>query len=96
MPWDQLPHYVLKLQCQVTVVRSNGFCFLHAVCMEQLYMDHDEMVTLDNTESGILDHMVANLNYCKLFHTGHVLKDMQRYFKFGMDCDSVCNIWQQL
>ena len=26
---------------------------------------------------------MSNVNYCKLFHTGHVLKDTHRYFKFG-------------
>ena len=91
MPWDQLPHYVFKLQCQVTMVRSDGFCFLHAVGMV-LYMDHDEMITLDNTESSILDHLASSVNYYKLFHTGHVLKDTQRYFKFGMYCKNVLNL----
>ena len=40
MPWDKLPHYVHKLQHQVTPNKANGFCFLHAVCMT-LYMDYD-------------------------------------------------------
>ena len=73
------------------MVRSNGFCFLHAVGMV-LYMDHDEMVTLDTMESNILDHMASTVNYYKLFHTGHVLKDTQRYFKFGMHCENVLNL----
>ena len=33
------------------------------------------MVALDNMESSILDHMASNVNYYKLFHMGHVLKD---------------------
>ena len=72
-------------------VRSDGFCFLHAVGMV-LYMDHDEMVTLDNMESSILDHLPSNVNYYKLFYTGHVLKDAQRYFKFGMYCKNVLDL----
>ena len=57
-----------------------------------LYMDHDEMVTLYNMESSILDHLAANLNYYKLFHTGHVLKNAQRYFKFEMYCEIALNL----
>ena len=91
MPWDQLPHYVFKLQCQVNMVRSDRFCFLHAVC-KLLYMDHDEMVTLDNMESSILDYLASSVNYYKLFHTGHVLKDAQRYFKFGTYYENVFNL----
>ena len=57
-----------------------------------LDMDHDEVVTLDNTESSILDHMASNVNYYKLFHTGHALKDTHRYFKFGMYCENVLDL----
>ena len=91
MPWDHLPYYIIKLQCQVTPVVSDGFCFLHAVSMI-LHMDHDEVVTLENMESSILDHMASNVNCYKLFHTGHVLKDIQRYFKCGMYCKNVLNL----
>ena len=87
MPWDQLLHYIFKIQYQVTAVRCDGFCFLHAVGMV-LYIDHDEMVTLANMESSILDHLAASDNYYKLFHTGHVLKDVQRYFKYGTYCEN--------
>ena len=55
-------------------------------------MYHDEMVTLDKMESSILDHMASNVNYYKLFRTGHVLKDVQRYFKFGTHCDNVFDL----
>ena len=91
MHWDQLPHYIYKLQCQVTPNRANGFCFLHAVCMT-LYMDHAEDMTLDKMQSTIFDHMAANVNYYKQFHKGHVLKDVKRYFKFGTYCDSVVDL----
>ena len=91
MPCDQLCHYIIKLWCQVTAVRSDGFCFLHAVSMI-LAMDHDELITLDKMQSSILDHMEANVNYYKCFHTGHVLKDAKRYFKFGTYCDSVLDL----
>ena len=91
MPCNQLPIYICKLGCQVTVVRSDGFCFLHAVGMV-LYMDHEEMVTLDTMESSILDHLASNVNYYKLFHTGHVLKDIQRYFKLGAYCENVLDL----
>ena len=91
MPWNQLPLYVYNLGCQVMTVRSDGFCFLHAIEMV-LYMDHDEVVTLDTMESTMLDHLASNVNYFKLLHTGHVLKDTQRYFKFGMYCENVLNL----
>ena len=91
MSWDQLPHYIIKLQCQVTLIKSDGFCFLCTVSMI-LHMDHDEVVTLVNMESSILDHIVSNVNYYKLFHTGHVLWDTQRYFKFGMSCENVLDL----
>ena len=91
MPWDQLSLYVYNLSHQVTTVRSDGFCFLHAVEMV-LYMDHDEVVMLDSMESTILECLVVNVDYCKLFHKGHVLKDAKRYFKFGMYCYSVLNL----
>ena len=55
-------------------------------------MDHDEEMTLGKLQSSILDHMTANVNYYKQFHTGHVLKDMKRYFKFGTYCDSVLDL----
>ena len=57
-----------------------------------LCMDHDEEMTLDKLQSSILDHMAANVNYYKQFHTGHVLKDVKRYFKFGTYCDSVLDL----
>ena len=91
MPWDQLYLYIYDLGHQVTQVRANGFCFLHAVEMV-LYMDHDEVVTFDSMESTILGHLAANVNYYKLFHTGDVLKDAERYFKFGMYCDNVLDV----
>ena len=55
-------------------------------------MDHDEEMTLGKLQSIILDHMAANVNYYKQFHTGHVLKDVKRYFKFGTYCDSVLDL----
>ena len=91
MPWDQLLHYIIKLQCEVTVIRSDGFCFLHTVIMI-LSMNHDEEITLDKMQSSILDHMAANVNYYKQFHTGHLLMDVKRYFKFGTYCDSILNL----
>ena len=36
--------------------------------------------------------MAANVNCYKQFHTGNVLKDMKRYFKFGTYCDSVVDL----
>ena len=91
MPWHQLSLYIYNLGCQVTVVRNDGFCFLHAVGVV-LYINHDEVVTLDSMESTILGHLVSNVNYYKLFHTGDVLKDAQRYLKFGMYCDNVLDL----
>ena len=91
MPWHQLPHYLIKLLCQVTAIRSKGFCFLYAVSMT-LAMDHDEVITLDKMQSSVLDHMASSVNCYKLFHEGHVLKDMKRYFKLGTYCDSVLNL----
>ena len=91
MPWDKLPHYINKLQHQVISNRADGFCFSHAVCMT-LWMDHDEDMTLGKLQSTIFDHMAANVNYYKQFHTGHVMKDMKRYFKFGTYCDSVVDL----
>ena len=88
MLWDQLPQYVLKLQHQVTAIMSDGFCFLHTVCMI-LGMDHDEEMTLGQLQSSILDHMATNVNYYRQFHIGNVLKEMKRYFIFGQYCDRV-------
>ena len=55
-------------------------------------MDHDEEMTLGKLQSSILDHMAANVNYYKQFHTGNVLKDMKRYFKFGTYCNSIVDL----
>ena len=55
-------------------------------------MDHDEEMTLGKLQSSILDHMAANVNYYKQFHTWNVLKDMKRYFKFGTYCDSIVDL----
>ena len=57
-----------------------------------LCMDYDEEMTLVKLLSSILDHLAVNVNYYKQFHTGHVLKDMKRYFKFGIYCDSVLDL----
>ena len=65
--------------------------FLHAVCMT-VCMGYDEEMTLGKLQITILDHMTANVNYYKQFHTGNVLKDMKRYFKFGTYCDSVVDL----
>ena len=55
-------------------------------------MDRDEVVTFDSMERTILGHLAANVRDYKLFHTGDVLKDSERYFKFGRYCDSTwCN-----
>ena len=89
--WDQLPQYVFKLQHQVMAIKSDGFWFLHAVHMI-LGMDHAEEKTLDKLQSSILDHMAANVNYYNKFHTGNVLKDVKRYFKFDTCCDSVLDL----
>ena len=50
------------------------------------------MVTFDNTESSILGHLAANVNYYKLFHTGYLLKDTEGYFRFRTYCDNVLNV----
>ena len=55
-------------------------------------MDYDEEMTLGKLQSRILDHMAANVNYYKQFHTGNVLKDVKRYFKFGTYCNSVVDL----
>ena len=39
-----------------------------------------------------MDHLEANVDYYQKFHTGNVLKDVKRYFKFGTYCDSVVDI----
>ena len=57
-----------------------------------LYMDHDEDMILGRLQGTIFSHMAANVNYYRQFHTGHVLKDVKRYFKFGTYCDSVVDL----
>ena len=57
-----------------------------------LFMDHGDVVTFDSMESTILGQLVANINYYKLFHTEDVLKDAERYFKFGMYFDNVLDL----
>ena len=91
MLWDKLPQFIYKLQHQVIPNRADGFCFLHAVCLT-VCMDHDEEMTLGKLQSSILDHMAANVNYYKQFHTGNVLKDVKRYFKFGTYCNSIVDL----
>ena len=68
-----------------------GFVSPNAVEMV-LYMYHDEVVTSDSMESTILVHLDSIVNYYKLFHTGHVLQDAKRYFKFGMYCDNMLDL----
>ena len=91
MSWDQLCLYVYNLVCHVTTVRTDGFCFLHAVEMV-LYMDHYEVVTFDSVESTILGHLATNVSYYKMFHTGDILKDAKKYFKFGTYCDNALHL----
>ena len=50
------------------------------------------MVTLDSMEGTILNHLASSVNYYKLIHVGHVLKDALRYLKFGMYCDNVLDL----
>ena len=55
-----------------------------------LSCDHNEVLTFESMERTILDHLAANVNYYKLFHTGDV--DTERYFKFGTCCDNVLDV----
>ena len=55
-------------------------------------MDYDEEMTLGKLQCSILYHMAATVNYYKQFHTGHVLEDVKRYFKFGTYCDSIVDL----
>ena len=55
-------------------------------------MDHDEDMTLGKLQGSILDHMEANGDYYQKFHTGNVLKDVKRCFKFSTYCDSIVDI----
>ena len=55
-------------------------------------MDLEEDITLSKLQSSILNHMEANTNYYKQFHTGNILKDMKRYFKFVAYCNSVVDL----
>ena len=89
--WDKLPEFIYKLCRQVIPIRDDGFCFLQAVCIA-VCMDHDEDMTIGKLQSSILDHMQANVDYYQKFHTGSILKDMKRYFKFGTYCNSIVDI----
>ena len=91
MPLDKLPQFVDRLCHQVIPIRDDGFCFLQAVCLT-VCMDHDEVMTVGKLQSSILDHMEANVDYYQKFHTGKVLKDVKRYFKFGTYCNSIVDI----
>ena len=91
VPWDKLPDFIEKLWHKVTPVRDDGFCFLRAVCLA-VCMDHDEEMSVKKLQSSVLNHMQANVDYYKKFHTGNVLKDVKRYFKLGTYCDSVVDI----
>ena len=57
-----------------------------------LYFDHNEVVTFHSMESMIMGHLAANVKYYECFHTGDILKDAERYFKFGMYCDNVLSV----
>ena len=91
MPWDQLGIYIYNLGCQFMSVRGDRFCFLYAIEMV-LYSDHNEVVTFDSLASPVLWHLVANVKYYELFHTGELLKDTEGYFKFGSYCDNVLSV----
>ena len=90
MLWDKLPQLLYKLWCQVAPITANGFCFLQAVCLT-VCMDHEEDMTVGKLQSSILNHMEANTNYYKQFHTGNILKELM-YFKFGTYCDSIVDL----
>ena len=89
--WDKLRQLVYKLRRQVIPIKADGFCFLQAVCLT-VCMDHDEDMTLGKLQSSILNHMEANTTYYKQFHTGNILKDVKRYFKFGTYCNSIVDL----
>ena len=91
MLWDKLPQFLYKLCHQVVPIRDDGFFFLQAVCLT-VCMDQDEDMTFGKLQSSILDHMEANVDYYQKFHTGNVLKDMKRYFKFDTYCNSIVDI----
>ena len=76
---------------QVMPVRGDGFYFLNAIDME-LYCDHNEVTTFSSLGSTILGHLAANVKYYKLFNTGDMLKDAERYFKFGRYSGNVLNV----
>ena len=57
-----------------------------------LYSDYNEIVALDSLASNILEHLVANVDYYKQFHTGGILQDSEGYIKFGNYCDNFINV----
>ena len=84
--------YLCLQPCQqVMPYGGDGFCFMNGIDMV-LYCDHDEVVTFDSMESTILDHLAVNGKHYKWFHMGDVLKDRERYFKFGTYCDNVLDV----
>ena len=91
VPWNKLPDFVDKLRHQVIPIRDDGFCFLQAVCLA-VCMDHDEEMSVEKLQSSILNNMEANVDYYQKFHTGNVLKDVKRYFKFGTYYNSIVDI----
>ena len=54
-------------------------------------MEHDEVITSDSMESR-LSHLASNINCYKVFHTGDILKDAEKCFKYGLSCEDVLNL----
>ena len=90
-PWDQLDIYLVSLGCKVMLVKGDGFCFLNAIDLV-LYCGYVEVITLENMVNNILEHLVANADYYKLFHTGDLLWDVEGWFQFGNYSDSIINV----
>ena len=57
-----------------------------------MYCDHDEVVTVDDMVNNILEHLAANADYYKQFHTGDLLWDAEGYFKFEISYDSIISL----
>ena len=87
-PWNQLGIQLVSPGWKVMPVIDDYSCFLNANDLV-LYCDYDEVVTVDHMANNILEHFATNADYYKQFHTGSLIWDAERYFKFWNYCDSI-------
>ena len=91
MPWDQLSRFLVSHSHRVQPARGDGFYFLNAIELV-LYCDYEQVVTVDDMVTYIIEHLATNADYYKQLHTGDLLQDAEEHCNICNYCDNIIDV----